>query len=98
MKIDRQCAVLFSDSSNGVTEASRAVSLYCTLSNFWDKFGLNKFDLEKLSYKDFCYLRFVVGKESESTKRRLNKGRNKSNGRISMGGKVRPSRGIVQGD
>lgn len=63
-KIDRQSAILFSKNSHGVTGACEAVSLFCNLTNFWEKFGLNYFDLERMPFKKYLMLRIMVGKDS----------------------------------
>lgn len=62
--VDRQCAVLFSRNSHGVSDACEAVSLYCTLGNYWDKFGIDRFSLAKMSFREFILLKMVLSKES----------------------------------
>jgi len=64
--IDMQAAVLFSKNSRGVTNACEAVRLYCVLHEFWEKFGLNRFDLTKLPYRDFLMLRIMSKKDSDA--------------------------------
>lgn len=61
--IDRQSAILFSKNSRGVSDACEAVGLYCTLGNYWEKFGLDRFALSKLPYREFVLLKMMVGKE-----------------------------------
>jgi hypothetical protein len=65
-KAERQAAILFR-SNRGVENACKSVSLYCTLSNFWDKFGLNRDDMRNLSYREYVMLRIMVAKETEAT-------------------------------
>ena len=74
------------------------VTLFCTLGNFWEKFGLNRFDLKKLPYKEFLMLRVMMQKEGEAMKRNQPQHNKGSNTRIAgPGGRTRPSRGIRQG-
>jgi hypothetical protein len=88
--ITKQSAILFSPHSRGVENACETISLYCTLGNFWEKFGLNRFSLKQLPYKEYLQLRIMMNKDAESQKRKSNK---KSNS--SIGGRVRSGRGIV---
>lgn len=64
--INKQSAILFSKNSKGVASACEAVSLFCNLSNFWEKFGLNYFSIKKMPYKKYLLLRIMVGKDSEA--------------------------------
>ena len=70
---------MFHPNGNGVHNAHEAVSLYCNLSSFWDKFGLNYFDLQRLPQDVYAKLREVLSRESsERGKHRKNESR-KSN-------------------
>ena len=69
--INRQSNGLFSEHSRGILHACKAVSLYCTLSTFWEKFGLNKFDIGKLPYREYLMLRMMVANDNEATRRRM---------------------------
>jgi len=93
-EITKQCAILFSPHSKGVTNGCQAITLYCTLGNFWEKFGINRFDLAKLPYKEYIQLRMVLSRDMDSQRRKHSaKG---SPTRVSgPGGKTRPSRGIT---
>ena len=64
-RIARQSMLLFSPKGKGVHDACDAISLFCTLAGFWDKFGLNYFDLQKLPQDVFVKLRTVMGFEME---------------------------------
>ena len=99
VEISKQAARLFRKNSQGVENACEAVSLYCTLGNFWDKFGLNRFQLREIPYRDFMRLRLMVSKEhkAHATEPRGSQGTG-SNTRVSTGGRTRPSRAIVQPD
>jgi len=99
IKAERQSAILFSSNSSGVSNACEMVTLFCTLGNFWEKFGLNRFDLKKLPYKEFIMLRVMMQKEGEVMKRsQAQHGNRGSNTKIAgPGGRTRPSRGIRQG-
>jgi hypothetical protein len=90
--INRQCSVLFSKNSRGVADSCEAVSLYCTLGNYWDKFGLDRFSILSLPYREYLMLKIMLGKEGESHKAAAAQ-RNHSPSKVAMGGgKVRASR------
>ena len=97
--MDRQAAILFAKNSRGVSNACEAVSKYCTFAGFWDKFGLNRFDLEKLSYREFMMLKFILGKDNESHAAAMRESSRPVSGtRVAgAGGRTRPSRAIVVG-
>ena len=93
----KQCSILFSKNSRGVKNAHEAISLFCTLGSFWEKFGINRFDLARLPYREYIMLRMVLGHDMERT--RAAHTPKKSPTRIAgAGGKTRPSRGIVIDD
>ena len=95
-KIERQSAILFSPNSRGVDDACEAITLFCVLGNFWEKFGINRFDLKKLSYKEYVQLRAVLSREIDRTKAQQNRQKNKAKTRIAgPGGRTRPSQGIT---
>jgi hypothetical protein len=92
-RVSRQCALLFSRTGRGVHDACEAVSLFCSLGNFWEKFGLDRERLPALPYKEYLRLRIVMGKEAEAA-RAAAKPRQPSGTRIAgAGGRTRPSRG-----
>ena len=93
-KINRQCAVLFGRDSRGVSDACEAVSLFCTLGNFWEKFGLDKEKLPRMPYKEYLLLKMMMGNEGESM-RRTHSAKGPAVTKIAgAGGRTRPSRGI----
>lgn len=99
-KIEKQGMALFRPTSKGVENACRAITLFCALSNFWEKFGLNRNDMKNLSYREYVMLRLVVAKETEALA--AVHGREKGHQRagkytkvVGPGGKIRESRGTV---
>jgi len=65
-KLESDAKKLFAPKSKGVDNPSQYVSLYCTLTAFWDKFGLNYFDLMKLPKTEFMGLKMVLKYENEA--------------------------------
>ena len=95
MMITRQCSVLFGKSSSGVYDACEAVSLFCTMGNFSEKFNLDRDSLFNLPYREFVRLKIMLSKEGEAN-RSANSGSGigkPSNTKIvaGQGGRVRPS-------
>jgi len=99
-QMSRQASVLFSKNSSGVTDACEGVRLFCTLGNFWEKFGLDRHSIMDLPYREYIILKMMQSKESESIKResRSNKARSQTKIIAGHGGRARPSQGIVVGD
>lgn len=99
--IEKQARILFAKDSRGVENACEAVTLFCNLGNFWEKFGINRFDMKNMPYREYLMLKFMIGKESEGLQRSraANSSKNKiGKGRVSIAGKTMPSRGIVVPD
>jgi hypothetical protein len=93
-QIARQCAILFGKSGNGVTDACEAVSRFCTLGNFSEKFGISRELLPRMPYKEFLMLKIMIGKESEAMRQNAPKSVGGGNTKvIGPGGRARPSRG-----
>lgn len=67
-RIERQCAVLFAKNSQGVYDACEAVSLFCTLGNFNEKFGMTEKDVMDMSYRHYLMIKMVLGKEGIATR------------------------------
>lgn len=65
-KLEVDAKKLFAPKSKGVDNPSKYVSLYCTLTSFWDKFGLNYFDLMKLPKTEYYGLKTVLRFENEA--------------------------------
>ena len=93
--IDRQCAILFSENSKGVANACEAVSMFCTLGTFWEKFGLNKDVLPEVPFKEYMMLKIMTRKEGESMSQRHSSTANRHSGTkiAGPGGRTRASRG-----
>jgi hypothetical protein len=90
-KISRQCAILFSKSGHGVTDACEAISRFCTLGNFSEKFGINRDSLPKMPYKEFLLLKIVIAKESDALRAQQPKSHS---GAVGQNGRSRPSRSV----
>jgi len=96
--IKRQSGLLFSGSGGGVANPCEAVSLYCNLSRFWDKFGLNKNDLKSLSYREYLQLRLMSINDDDAQRRASKAASTTSNTRVAgKGGSIRGSRGVKVG-
>ena len=95
--INKQSLTLFSKHSRGVADACEAIRLFCTLGNFWEKFGLDRFDIPDLPYREYALLKMMTAKESEAMRRQSKAAKTVSNTKIiaGHGGKARPSQGIV---
>ncbi len=61
----KQGIVLFAEKSNGLKDPHPSIRQYCDLLMFWDKFGLNKFDLEKLPQPEYLRLKHIAAIEVE---------------------------------
>ena len=96
--MDRQSARLFAKNTKGVENPCEAVSLFCVLSNFWEKFGLNRFQIKDLPYREYLLLRFMMSKESDALARSMKAAKPKKPTMIAGPGGMRPSRAIVVGD
>jgi hypothetical protein len=92
-KIERQCAILFSKSGRGVSDACEAVSRYCNYGSFSEKFGVNPKDLKDMSYREFLLLKIVLNKENESSRSNVPSGGNNAVQSVGLGkGKGKPTR------
>ena len=91
--IDRQSAILFSESSRGVANACEAISTFCTLGSFWEKFGINKENLPALPFREYVMLKAMMRKEGDAMRVRT---KPKSSGGTKIagpGGRPRASTG-----
>ena len=97
--ITRQSINLFSKHSHGVKDACEAVGLFCTLGNYWEKFGINRDMLPKMPQKEYLMLKMMVGNEGEAMRRNNASAHSKpSPNRVAgAGGRTRASRGVVVG-
>ena len=97
-QMERQSVILFGKTGRGVADACEAVSLFCTLGNFAEKFGIDRFQLPGLPMREYTLLKMMIGKEGDASRRNSPMGKPKSNTRIATGGgRIRPSRGINMG-
>jgi hypothetical protein len=94
-EIRRQSIVLFSPNSGGIQDACEAVTLFCNYGNFWEKFGLNKWDMKGLTYREYLLLRLMIGHDMERTKKQMKQPSPKSRAKIAGKSGARASRGIV---
>lgn len=88
-KISRQCLALFAKNGHGVSDACEAVSMFCTLGNFSEKFGIDREKLANMPYREFVMLKIMIGKEGDSIKRN----QNISSQVVGQGGRVTSSKG-----
>lgn len=91
--MERQSALLFSESSQGVANACEAVSLFCTLGTFWEKFGLNKKELPVVPFKEYMMLKMMTRHEGDSMRQKMRPSHKGSPTKIMSGGRTRMSRG-----
>ena len=61
--IMKQSSLLFHPKSKGVGNPHNAISTYCNLSSFWEKFGINYFEMQRLPHDVFIQLKTVLGNE-----------------------------------
>ena len=81
-ELDKQSAVLFGKHSHGVKDACEGISQYCVLTSFWEKFGLNRFDLQKMPYKEFIDLRIILKNEADAHNRQMKADKNRANSNV----------------
>ena len=62
-ELDKQCSTLFGK-GQGVQNPHPYITLYCNLAAFWDKFGMNYFDIMKLPQETFRVLKQVLSLEN----------------------------------
>jgi len=94
-EIEMQSAALF-NAKGGIANACEAVSLFCTLGNYWEKFGLDKGKLAEIPYREYVMLKMMITRESSSVKSRSKSSHDTPKCKVvGPGGKVVPSRGTV---
>jgi len=62
-ELEKQCSILFGK-GEGVTNPHEYVTMYCNLVAFWEKFGMNYFDILNLPQDVFFALKKVMTLES----------------------------------
>ena len=76
-QIQKQCYLLF-DKGQGVKNPHKYISLYCDLVSFWNKFGLNYFDIQRLP-QDVCDgLRKIMNSENKIETMKINRSNSKN--------------------
>lgn len=85
-KIIDQCHNLFRRGSKGISDADESISIYCNLTGFWEKLGLNYFDIQKLPDDLFNKLNLIMKKDNEIQVKEF-ESMNKKSGN-SMGGNI----------
>lgn len=93
--ITKQSAILFAKNSHGVENACEAVTLFCNLGNFAEKFKINRFEIPKLPYREYIMLKMMVSKENHNVAAKNAGGNRNKSRKVSFGGKTMESRGIV---
>ena len=66
-RLAKQSAILFGN-GNPVNNPHPAIVLYCDLTAFWQKFGLNYYDIQKLPQDTFNMLRRIMQLDNSSKK------------------------------
>lgn len=96
--IDRQAATLFGKHSRGVSDACEAVTLYCTLTSFWEKFGIGTgVSLDEMDYLDYQRLKVMSAKDAEASRHSASASSKPVTRIAGAGGRVRNSRGVSVG-
>lgn len=63
--IVRQSHLLFKKNGGPVSSPHKMISLYCSLTEMWQKFGLNYFDLKKMPVYERNALRKIISVEKQ---------------------------------
>lgn len=70
-EIEKQCAKLFG-SGQSVSNPHEMIMTYCNLVSFWDKFGLNYFDIMKMPRDLYNSLKKIMTLESDFRNKQIN--------------------------
>ena len=92
--MDRQSASLFGEHSRGVSNACEAVSLFCTLGSFWEKFGIDRETLPKMPFKEYLMLKVMSRKEGDAMRQKTKSHKGSPTRIAGRGGRTRQSSGI----
>ena len=76
-EVEKQCALLFGK-GEGVVNPHDWISTYCNLTAFWEKFGLNYYDILKLPHNLFVQLKRVMSLESNYKNQKMEAAANES--------------------
>jgi len=88
-RLYKQCVALFAAKSRGVTYPDKWIRRYCELVTFWEKFGLNAFDLEKIPQAEALRLRRIamMGAERQDYEQRTLEAQSRAKQGSSRGGR-----------
>lgn len=64
-ELEKQCSILFGK-GDGIQDPHPYISVYCNLASFWEKFGINYFDLMRLPRDLFKMLKQVMSLETSN--------------------------------
>ena len=70
-ELEKQCSILFGK-GEGVTNPHEYITMYCNLMAFWDKFGMNYFDILKLPQDVFSALKKVMSLDNTYKSEKMN--------------------------
>lgn len=78
--LQKQCAILFGQ-GNSVSQPHQWIVTYCNLVAFWDKFGMNYYDILKLPHETFLFLKKVMSLQMDYRNRSMNENKNSAKGK-----------------
>jgi hypothetical protein len=77
-ELEKQCATLFGK-GDGITNPHPYITMYCNLTAFWEKFGINYFDLLKMPRDLYKILKQVMSLETSNRSASINQMANSVN-------------------
>lgn len=77
-ELEKQCATLFGK-GDGITNPHPYITMYCNLTAFWEKFGINYFDLLKMPRDLYKILKQVMSLETSNRSASINQMANNAN-------------------
>lgn len=78
-ELEKQCAILFGQ-GNSVSNPHEWIVIYCNLISFWEKFGLNYYDIMKLPNETYLMLKKIMGLENDHKSQAMSSSSNKNKG------------------
>lgn len=79
-EMEKQCALLFGK-GEGIVNPHQWITTYCNLTSFWEKFGLNYYDVLSLPHELFVQLKRVMSLESTYKSQKMEQMQNGSKSR-----------------
>ena len=73
--LEKQCAILFGQ-GNSVAQPHEYIVTYCNLVAFWEKFGMNYYDILKLPHETFLFLKKIMSLQSDHRKKSIIENKN----------------------